>query len=119
MRHQFIQQEIRHIQSQLWLQLPTNPAALSAQVRQIDRCQQQLERLQDQVLSHQRSMGDRSLMNLIDHLITDATSFKLLAEEYLIDPEGSVSCLHSTLHSSLQGYGNEPDEILLSRLPNS
>jgi hypothetical protein len=102
MRHQPLQQELHQIQSALWLQLPTHPAALSAQVRQIAGWQERLERLQAQLSPRRRSVLDRALADLIALLIADAKSFKLLAEEYLIDPEGSISCLHSVLHASMQ-----------------
>jgi hypothetical protein len=117
MRYQPLQQELHQIQSALWLQLPTHPAALSAQVRQIDGWQQRLEHLQDLLPSRPRSSLDLALADLIALLIADAKSFKLLAEEYLIDPEGSISCLHSVLHASMQDRSRLWAEIAPSSLP--
>lgn len=117
MRHQPIQQELHQIQSELRLQLPTNPAALSAQVRQIDGWQQRLEHLQVQLPQHRRSPLDLALLDLIALLIADAKSFKLLAEEYLIDPEGSISCLHSVLQTTVQERSRLWAQIAPSTLP--
>lgn len=100
-------QEVHQIQRELWLKLPTSPMFLLCRAKQIEQLQQRLELLQEQILWLTRNRQscllprDAALIELLDLLISDAKCFRLLAEEFLIDSEGSTSCLHSVLQTSI------------------
>jgi hypothetical protein len=118
-------QEVSQIQSELWLKLPTSSGFLSRRVAQIEQFQHRLERLQERVLwltRNQRSCllhQDAVLLDLIALLIADAKSFRLLAEEFSIDPEGSASCLHSILQTSLPQRLRLLHQIVPPRTPSN
>ena len=92
--------EIRHVCSSLSLQLPTHSGAIATQLRVIHGVRQRLEELEVRV----RALASRSwrparrdeyqtLNYLLCNLLTQAINMALLAEEFLADPEGSMSCL--------------------------
>jgi hypothetical protein len=55
-------------------------------------------------------------MELIGTLLTDAKNFQLLAEEFFIDPEGSISCLEEILQTRVQARSSVllPDAPLVT-----
>ena len=92
--------DIRQICSSLSLQLPTRPGAIASQLRVIHAVRQKLEIIEAKV----RALASRSwrpdrrdeyqtLDHLLCNLLMEAINMALLAEEFLSDPEGSVSCL--------------------------
>lgn len=94
--------EIRQICSSLSLQLPTNSSAIASQLRLIHTVRQKLEAIEPGV----RTLASRSwrpsqrveyqtLDYLLCSLLTEAINMALLAEEFLADPEGSMSCLRT------------------------
>lgn len=94
--------DIRHICSSLSLQLPTPPGAIASQRRMLDTVHQQLETIEPKV----RALASRSwrptrrneyktLDHLLCSLLTEAFNMTLLADEFMADPEGSVSCLRA------------------------
>ncbi|MEM9213734.1 MAG: hypothetical protein AAGD25_05245 [Cyanobacteria bacterium P01_F01_bin.150] len=94
--------DIRHICSSLSLQLPTHTAAIASQRRAIDSVHQKLEAIEPKVraiASRSWRPTHRSKYQTLDHLLckllTEAFSMTLLADEFMADPEGSVSCLRS------------------------
>ena len=94
--------DIRHICSSLSLQLPTHPGTIASQRRTIDTVHQKLETIEPRV----RALASRSwrpirrsdyqtLDYLLCSLLTEAFNMTLLADEFMADPEGSVSCLRA------------------------
>ena len=94
--------DIRHICSSLSLQLPTHPGAIASQRRTIDTVHQKLATIEPKVRAlasrswrPTRRSEYRTLDHLLCNLLTEAFNMTLLADEFMADPEGSVSCLRS------------------------
>lgn len=92
--------EIRHVCSSLSLQLPTHSRAIASQLRLIHTARHKLETIETEV----RALASRAwrpvrrneyqtLDHLLCNLLTEAINMALLAEEFVADPEGSMSCL--------------------------
>lgn len=97
-----ILEELQETSPQIRLKLPANRQSIGRQAAQITSAQQQLTLLKSEVttLSHKclRPLNRQRcqlLMRAMDQMIQTAENLKLLAEEYGIDPEGSISCLQS------------------------
>lgn len=96
---------IRRLCMTLSLQLPTHKTAIASQMRNIQSIRRDLEMMQAKVrlLATQswRLMQRDKYLNL-DHLlcnlIIEATNMALLAEEFTVDPEGSISCLQEVTY---------------------
>jgi translation elongation factor EF-Ts len=84
--------EIQTIQSQIRLKLPASPHSISRQVDCIRVAEEHLATLKHTTHSHP---VHPIVIQVIDRLNQTAQTLKLLAEEFLIDPEGSISCLES------------------------
>lgn len=106
--------ELQLIQAQIVLKLPASQESIQQQVQQIRQAQQALDRLHTLTL---RSVNHRKLplhhsphlpVRLIHQTARYAESLKLLAEEFPVDPQGTVACLqqlcrrHLHLHEKLQ-----------------
>ena len=94
--------DIRHICASLSLQLPTHPGAIASQRRTIDIVHRKLETIEPKVralASRAWRPIQRSEYQTLDHilcsLLTEAFNMALLADEFMADPEGSISCLHT------------------------
>lgn len=97
---QQILEELQRISPHIRLKLPANYRSVRRQVEEITLAQQQLAMLQHRVtlLSHrkQNSSVQRLCLTLtraMERMVCTAENFKLLAEEYATDPEGTISCL--------------------------
>lgn len=89
------------ILSDLNLRLPTNPAGLGYQKLRLTQTQKQLEALEEEIFdNYLGSYRDSTrkiyhqLLKLVRQLVHEADNLKHLAEEYPIDPEGSIACLN-------------------------
>ncbi|NEQ96586.1 MAG: hypothetical protein F6K30_07670 [Cyanothece sp. SIO2G6] len=92
--------KVRRLCTMLSLQLPTHATAIASQIRNIQSIRRDLELIQARVRllatqSWRLVQRDKylNLDHLLGNLITEATNMALLAEEFTIDPEGSLSCL--------------------------
>lgn len=92
--------ELLTLHQQARLHLPASQAAIQYQVRQIHAVQTQLQEIEQRVtLQFGRSNAPsvrqchQRLMVMIRMLQRRLQNLVLLAEEFAIDPEGSVACL--------------------------
>ena len=100
---QQIIEEIDQIKPNIQLKLPANPKSVKQQIERITFAQKRLREIEERVYLFGNRSGSGSayrtylsLKALIQGMITDGTHFKLLAEEYFVDPEGTVTMLHDT-----------------------
>jgi len=91
--------ELQLIQAQIVLELPASQESIREQLHRIWQAQQELDRLYEDALrysSRYRSTLDfppRLLTGLILRAYRYAESLKHLAEEFPVDPQGTVACL--------------------------
>lgn len=109
---QQILNELQEICPQLRLHLPTNAKAIEQQTRHLLVIQQHLENLIQRVyllsIREQNSTMSHSyivLAQLIENLAHEANNLALLAEESLIDAEGTLACLESVNQRKLKVFG--------------
>ena len=94
--------ELHKLHAQIHLWLPASQRVVQQQLLRLGQIQHRLETLQVEVVERSRTCLTAStyltyltLTQLINTLIQDVTNLKHLAEEYPIDPEGAIACLHS------------------------
>lgn len=97
--HQILE-ELQKVSPHIRLKLPANSQSVRRQLEEITLAQQQLANLQRRVtlLAHRKHNSSVHqlcviLARAVERMIRTAENFKLLAEEYAIDPEGTISCL--------------------------
>lgn len=97
---QELSNEVQHIYLHLCLNLPATTEAINYQVGQIAVAQDQLEALEQRAYTLFRREHNPStrksywaLTQLTQQLMHQADGLTLLAEEFLIDPEGAIACL--------------------------
>lgn len=95
-------QEIDKINTHLCLELPASAKTIRRKIRSIHRLQVQLETMQSNMQAIAKRYRQpqlrqiyRILLMLVAEMISEAKSFKLLAEEFSADSEGTISCLQS------------------------
>lgn len=97
--HRFLS-ELQAINVEICLKLPASHESLRRHIRRVYLAHQQLERMRRESLYR---FGKRSnpsakvahlvLMRLIDQTLREAENYRLLAEEFPLDPQGTVACL--------------------------
>ncbi|MEO1144268.1 MAG: hypothetical protein AAFY26_01515 [Cyanobacteria bacterium J06638_22] len=91
--------ELQRLQAKIVLKLPASRASIHQQVHQIRQVQQALDRLEQSTcqksgrLSSPLDSASKLLARLIIHASRYAESLNLLAEEFPVDPQGTVDCL--------------------------
>jgi len=115
-RFQHLVAELDEINSLIQLQLPTHEQALGCQLRQITLAQVRIERIENEVADFCQNHHDpdpcgggicQTLAQLSGAIRLKAINFRLLAEEFSVDPEGTTACLLSL---------GDRNRILLSQL---
>lgn len=106
---QQIIEEIDQIKPNIQLKLPANPKAVKQQIERITLAQKRLREIEERVYLFGNRSGSGSayrtylsLKALIQGMITEGTHFKLLAEEYFVDPEGTVTLLHDACQRDIE-----------------
>jgi len=106
---QQIVDEIDQIKPNIQLNLPANPKAVKQQIAKITLAQKKLREIEERVYLFGNRSGSGSayrtylsLKAMIQGMITDGNRFKLLAEEYFVDPEGTVTLLHDACLRDLE-----------------
>ncbi|WP_439343212.1 hypothetical protein [Vacuolonema iberomarrocanum] len=100
--------ELQLIQAKIVLKLPASRESIHRQVHQIGQAQQALDRLQASALdkpsrfSAPLDSSSKALTRLILQASRYAESLKLLAEEFPVDPQGTVACLRQLCRRHLQ-----------------
>lgn len=109
--------ELQLIQSQIVLKLPASRESIHHQVHRIQQAQQALDRLYENVLPYSSrwrsplNQSPKMLAQLIIQVSRHAESLKLLAEEFPVDPQGTMACLQhlcrrqTRLNEQLQQLG--------------
>ena len=94
--------ELLSLHQQARLHLPASQVAIQYQVRQIHQVQIQLQQIEQRVTLQFGRGGSQSvrqchqrLMSMIWMLQRRLQNLVLLAEEFEIDPEGTIACLRS------------------------
>ena len=97
---QFIQ-EIDQIKTTIQLKLPAPAKSVRQQITRITAAQERLKAIDEEIYLFAnrgiRPSARRQYLNLralVRSMILDGNDFKLLAEEYFYDPEGTVMLLH-------------------------
>ncbi|HEY9648309.1 MAG TPA: hypothetical protein V6C88_18165 [Chroococcidiopsis sp.] len=100
-----VQQVIARVNSlsaDINLKLPASPAVIGQQVMRIAQAQNELEVIEDDLLNQLAGsyrLTTRQpyivLLRLVRHLYRHADSLMHLADEFPIDPEGSIACLEN------------------------
>lgn len=101
--------EIEQITPSIQLKLPANPKSVKQQIEKITLAQKRLREIEERVYLFGNRGGNRSayrtylsLKALIRGMIIDGNHFKLLAEEYFVDPEGTVTLLNDACQRDLE-----------------
>jgi hypothetical protein len=101
--------EIDQIKPSIQLKLPANPQSVRQQIARITSAQKRLREIEERVYLFGNRGGNRSahrtylsLKALIHGMIHDGNHFKMLAEEYFVDPEGTVTLLHDACQRDLE-----------------
>lgn len=99
---QQIVSEISELLPYVRLKIPASPASVRKQMGYLTQAQTKLVMVQEKtalLLRKQRnpakSRACRALVGVVQELTQDVRDLKLLAEEYPVDPEGTVACLES------------------------
>ncbi|MBD1862513.1 MULTISPECIES: hypothetical protein [Trichocoleus] len=102
-------EEIDQIKPSIQLQLPANPRSVKQQIQKITLAQKKLREIEERVYLFGNRGGNGSAYRtylsvkaLIHGMIHDGNHFKLLAEEYFVDPEGTVTLLHDAYQRDLE-----------------
>lgn len=102
-----ILEELQKTSSHIRLKLPANHQSVHRQLERIALAEQQLDNLHNQVsLLSKKSINSStrqlclSLLRAMERMQDTAENLKLLAEEYMTDPEGAILCLHSVNEDS-------------------
>jgi len=92
--------QLRDTNASICLQLPASPNDLRRQTQQLHDAQQHLEGLKNEVLKRFRGRNQglqqasyQTLLRLIHHTHRQTETYKMLAAEFPIDPQGSLACL--------------------------
>jgi hypothetical protein len=91
--------ELQQLQAKIALKLPASRESIHQQVHQIRQAQQALDRLKQSARNRPRRLSSPldSASKLLARLIIQASryaeSLNLLAEEFPVDPQGTVDCL--------------------------
>jgi len=82
------------------LQLPPSQESLQRQVNQLHQAEADLERLQMAILSHLKRCRAvpykilyQKLLPLIQQILRVAENYRILSEEFPLDPHGTMDCL--------------------------
>ena len=107
--YQQIIEEIDQIKPSIQLQLPANPQSVKRQIEKITLAQKRLLEIEERVYLFGNRGGNGSayrtylgLKALIHGMIHDGHHFRLLAEEYFLDPEGTVTLLHDACQRNFE-----------------
>jgi hypothetical protein len=101
-------EEIDQIKPSIQLKLPANPRSVKQQIEKITLAQKRLREIEERVYLFGDRGGNRSdrtylsLKALIHGMIHDGNYFKMLAEEYFVDPVGTVTLLHDACQRDLE-----------------
>ena len=102
-------EDIDKIKPSIQLKLPANPKSVKQQIEKITLAQKKLREIEERVYLFGNRGGNGSayrtylsLKALIHGMIHDGNHFKLLAEEYSVDPEGTVTLLHDAYQRELE-----------------
>lgn len=125
-----IVEEVNKISRYICLKLPSGAESVRLQIKQINKAQEQLRAIQDELYMFGGHGSSRlpyqyilTFKALINYLLLDGDKFKLLAEEYFLDPEGTVALLNDQkrrdcelLHRirALQTTGLKQHQIILA-----
>jgi hypothetical protein len=84
------------------LKIPASPASVQKQMGYLTQAQTKLATVQEktamlvrQQRNSAKSTAYQVLAGVVQELTQDVKDLKLLAEEYPVDPEGTVACLES------------------------
>lgn len=98
----YILQQLQEINGAIRLQLPASPSTLHLQALQLVQTKHQLAQLRQQVLKQFRDNGRmathrtrRMLLRLIHYSQRQADNYRILSEEFAVDPQGSLACLEA------------------------
>lgn len=99
---QQIVSEVCEVLPYVRLKIPASPASVRKQMGYLTQAQTKLVTVQEKtavLLRKQRNPARtrayQALVGLVQELTQDVKDLKLLAEEYPVDPEGTVACLQS------------------------
>lgn len=99
---QSIVSELSELLPYVRLKLPASPTLVQQQMGHLTHVQKRLEIIREKVTLLSGSIqaaptnaAYQALVNLVRELHHDIRELKLLAEEYPIDPDGTLSCLQS------------------------
>jgi len=100
MTFQQVLAQVDQLDTQVRLKLPASRASIQRQVEQIEAAEQQLQAVKIQVLQQSRKVwltpcqyDYLPLVCRIEKMLQSVRSFKHLAEEFPLDPEGTTSLL--------------------------
>lgn len=88
--------ELQTLHPRLQLKLPASQKSLDHQLAQLALERQQLMRLRQQVIKLPKgrvTLSIQLLIGMLDQMLQTTQEFTLLAEEFVVDPEGAISCL--------------------------
>jgi hypothetical protein len=96
---QLLLTELSTMNPQIRLSLPASPRRIQAQVQQLSQLEQRLQLLHDtEIAKLHRSLlpsvrqRAQAIAKLVVTMLQDIRSLKLLAEEYPLDPDGTIAC---------------------------
>jgi hypothetical protein len=92
--------QLKAINADIQLKLPSNPVSIQRQLQRVLQAQTQLTRLQadlDRSFGRQHNPSVRVaymvLLDLVQQTTQATLNYKMLAEEFSLDPHGSIRCL--------------------------
>lgn len=92
--------ELNKINAQIQLKLPANQVLVKRQTLHLALVQQRIKTVQDQIFVNFGGSTNSSsylvyltLIQVTQAMTHDANTLRFLAEEYPVDPEGTVACL--------------------------
>jgi hypothetical protein len=99
---QQIVSEVSELLPYVRLKIPASAASVRQQMGYLSQAQNRLQTMQEKTASLLRKNGNAAinhdyqrLIGLVQELEQNIKDLKLLAEEYPVDPEGTVSCLQT------------------------
>lgn len=109
--------ELNKINAQIQLKLPANQVLVKRQILHLALVQQRLKTVQDQIFvkfggstNSSSYLAYLTLIQLVEAMTHDANTLRFLAEEYPVDPEGTVACLRE-IHKKLPDFAGRIQRI--------